>query len=203
MRRVISFSADAAKPEFMWLPIAAANSLEKLDVEGLLGNCVPHSMVINQNTITGAPADSIVRLCYDDDFQAKYPNDNAAVLAATNRKNAYRWSGPLVAYANHIGDMDMTSYSDVVAFLIGYYNETDQHELRKGPKIPGVKAHCFGEMRLRSTPPFQDVLVPRMHPVFDNGEISEVSQVCSPSQSSLTKLTSSRKSACRCYCCKM
>lgn len=189
MRRVVSFPADATKPQFAWLAIkpdmkdAYDDPIEGVDARPLMGDVFPKPMTCGSNPMVDADLDYGINLCHDDNFLAKYTHDNAAITAATNRKAGHAWRGPLFAYCGQlrgqeivkVDDMDMNSYSNLVALLIDYNNKTASHQRRKGPKIQGVRAHCKGEL---SKGLGESVQVPRLHPIFDDGEVSAISKVC-------------------------
>ncbi|SMY27482.1 unnamed protein product [Zymoseptoria tritici ST99CH_1A5] len=190
MRRVIFFPAHTgAKPEFRWLNVHTmlmdkgdGSTYQTPDVQSLLGDGSPQTIRFDENLILGAKLNLGINVCFDDNFLDSYSSANTAILTATNRKAGHEWRGPVVAYCgkrvdpgdfSKIEDMDMASVTDVAAFLIDYYNKTMVHKLRKGPKVPGVKAFCFGEPSKERA---KAVLVPRMHPVFEVGEVSAISK---------------------------
>lgn len=187
MRRVVSFPADASAPAFQWLPIKAVgsdrdDSFQMIDARPIMGDVFPSPITSGRNKIIDAELDNAINLCFDDNFLTKYSDDNAAVLATTNRRSTHSWRGPMLAYCGklrgqeivEVADMDMNTLSDLVALLIDYNNDSQAHKHRKGPKVQGVRAHCRGEL---SNGLSKTVMVPRMHPVFDDGEISEISKL--------------------------
>lgn len=200
MRRVIFFSDAVAEPQFRWLAVKDigdedSGSVETVDSEQLMGvECFIYSNECTRNTLIGATLDTAIALCFDEQFLLRFASANPAVLTATNKKVGNVWRGPMLAYCGErayggheivkVKDMDMNCFSDLVAYLIDYHSNEEFHsdgELctnRKGPKIPGVRTNCVGEQRSKHAAPFaQSDMIPRMHPIFDEGEVSGISKV--------------------------
>ena len=162
---------------------------QSIDYETLVGEGFLKTSPFNRNNLIDATLDVVIDLCYDDDFLLKYSENNKAAMLATNRKMGHSWRGPIVAYCGHVAtgswvpeivrvtDTDMKTYSDLVAHLIDYANDSHTHQLRKGPKIKAVKTNCIGEQRVNRMPFAQTVELPRMHPIFDTGDTSAISKV--------------------------
>ena len=196
MRRVIYFPADQAKPEFRWLPLKRLMDddgqyevAQSINYKTLVGEAFLKPSSFNRNNLVDATLDVTIDLCYDDAFLLKYSENNKAAMLATNWKMGHPWRGPMVAYCGYVAtgswvpeivgvvDMDMKTYSDLIAYLIDYANDSHPHRLRKGPKIKAVKINCIGEQRVNKVPFAQMVEIPRMHPIFDTGDTSAISKV--------------------------
>ncbi|SMR61258.1 unnamed protein product [Zymoseptoria tritici ST99CH_3D1] len=189
MCRVISFPKRAdGKPEFAWLDVTDDGEDDEngpsvvVDPHPLMNDIAHREVAFNENKILGVKLDTHINLCYDDDFVYNYDHENAAIHSATNGKCHIKWKGPMFAYGGErnesenmekIVDMDMNSYADIVAWLINYRNDSAAHRFRKGPKVKGVRMRCDGGSAAER---MEFAMVPRMHPIFDNGEFSEISQ---------------------------
>lgn len=197
MRRVIYFPAEKAKPEFMWLPLERTTGYEDEDGDAesinygnLMGDGCNRYEIFSHNNILDVELDTTIQFFYDDNFMGKYPERNKAAMLATNNKMGYSWKGPMIAYCgqvaadsdyfeiNIVSDMDMKTFSDLIVYLIDYENQSPKHILRKGPKIKAAKTNCDGEQKFHQAPFVQSVEIPRMHPICDKCEVSQVSKVC-------------------------
>ncbi|KAK4541839.1 hypothetical protein LTR36_007371 [Oleoguttula mirabilis] len=191
MRRIIYFPADGKKPEFMWRPLEPSypeKGYDRVDMDGFMDGKIPRPFIIETHAMTDKPLGYVMNLYYDDEFMANYKSPNQAITSAANGKLGFLWGGPLYAECGVAGgglgieivsvtDMDMRTFSDLVAFLQWYRNESAEHKARKGPKVTAVKMTCQGEHRLYGGEICQKVMVPASHPVFDSeAEISEISK---------------------------
>lgn len=197
MRRVVYFPPDKPKPEFRWLPVkkyfgelSIPNEIaQTVDADELMEGHIAKPRYITCNDIVGTKTDLTIEFVFDDDFMVNYDKTNKAALTATNRQMCFGWRGPLVACCGHvttqplsldlvkIEDMDMNTYSDLIAYLIDFNNKFPTNMLRKGPKVPAVKLHCDGEREEKGLPFAQAVSIPRTHPVFTKTAFSMISKV--------------------------
>lgn len=177
MRRIIVFPPDDTKPKFEWRPVQYGFQSQTVDCEEFMKISFPRSNEVLYHPFTMSPLGYMLQVNYDDDFMRKYSEENKSIIYATGGKRGLVWSGPVFAiagtrYSNspemaRVKDMDMRTFSDLVAYLIDYFNETLENEARKKPKVTAVKANCIGEQRLNNVPPFVNVNVPASHPMFD------------------------------------
>lgn len=203
MRRVIFFPPTATKPEFHWLPVRdigdeETGSTETVDHKQLLVDrgVFWYTAECAWNNLIDAPLDKAIALQYDEMFLLNCSAANTAVLAATNHKVGNVWRGPMLAYCGKreargieivkVEDMDMNSYSDLVAFLIDYHanaatgihSDEEVRANRRGSKIQGVRSNCVGDQKLNTSPYVEKALIPGIHPIFDAGvEVSQISKV--------------------------
>ncbi|KAM0724187.1 hypothetical protein Q7P37_000069 [Cladosporium fusiforme] len=172
MRRIVVFLPDEKKPRFMWAPAQRHFA----GAAGFYQDISTSSVLADTKQLGGASH------VYNNIWTGN-------VYTATADLCELSWRGPIFAYCGRlhggdyeelevtsVHDMDMRTYADLVAFLIDYHNDTKEHALRKGPKVMGVKVSCDGDRRF-GAPQFQDVRVPRSHPIFyGNGSLSMISK---------------------------
>ena len=187
MRLTIFFPPNELKPELVWLPVSrgqdeAMKPWEALEIEEKMGKRPWMINTIKKNKITGVSFDSdyLIMLCYDDKFLMNYSAWNVAARAATGGNSVCPMRGPVLAYRSTFVkgqeydegsimktmDMDMTSYSHVIAYMIDYENHTQAHIFKKGPKIHAVKILCDSELRLCGGARCQQIKIPRHYPVY-------------------------------------
>jgi hypothetical protein len=200
MRRVIFFPTTSAKPEFRWLPVEGENGEEQIDYDVLKQELnIPdfiggYSPYFTRNNLIPANLDTAIILFHDEEFLLKYSACNPAMLAATNGKIGNVWRGPMLAYCGKLNDgegtsetrdMDLNTYSDLVAILIDHNGQGEFHSdgvranFRKGSKFQGVWTNCAGEREVKGAPYAARTEIPRMHPIFEQGVVSEISKVSS------------------------
>lgn len=219
MRRIVVFMPDEQTPRFMWASTQIhtfGSFVDSVEVEHPFAkDAFFHQKQITLNQWTGEALGCSIQLHYDDDFRAKYSNENTAVKKATHGKRGMEWRGPIFAYCGslrggdedpldvvNVLDLNMRHYGGLIAFLIDFANRTDEQAIRKGGKVDGVKINCNGERRARNAPRYESVKVPMSHPIFERaGAVSQISVVCvqpkmSRAASSADSLSAHRRTTC-------
>jgi len=142
---------------------------------------------ISHNAWTDAELPYTIQLNYDEAFSLNYASINPAVVKATQGRFALAWKGPIFALCGSIPsnsrdictvhDVDMRSYASVIAHMIDRGNTETAHLVRKGPKVRAVKVACAGEQRVSAVHPYEEVMIPRTHPIFETANsIPPISQ---------------------------
>ena len=179
MRRIIVFLPGESKPKFMWRPMEQHWGYQTVTFQDFMKLDTCKSTGTDCHQFTLKPLKRNLNVRFDDDFIAKYTEENKAITKATGGRLFWKWRGPVFAECglNHgpdkditqIRDMDMRSFADLVAFFMDYANHSTENRTRKRKqKVLAVRSNCVGEQRLSGVPPFVQVEVPAFHPVFDS-----------------------------------
>ena len=185
MRRIVVLMPNEEKPRFMWVEVSQRLGYQAVDNSSFFPkNVIPFGAQIFRNEIINTPVAQgfTIEIKYDDEFMKNYHTTNKAVVAATNKKLGFEWRGPIYAFCctlrggnfaaldmTRVRDMDMRTYSDLVAYLTDYYNDKPEHKARKGGKVMAVRINCDGEREDLQLPHYQVIGLPRTHPMFHPG----------------------------------
>jgi hypothetical protein len=203
MRRVVVFHPEEKKPRFMWAPLlhdewgwgcGRVCPADLLDYHS--NNITWKALETRKNIWTGKDLGYAIQMWFDDNWCNNFSDTNYAVVATTQDQDPAKWSGPIVVTcqtlargriefsgnsvrSNEMLDMDLLAYSHLAGFMVDFYNDSQSHSFRKGPKVQCVEMACGqGD---NSTEVHSLVHVPRSHPMFQGrGVLSEISKVCFP-----------------------
>ena len=194
MRRVVLFPKEGRKVKFLWTDVVEEDytGVPVPDMKELMDNHTVYREESDVNELTGKKLGYRLSICYDVSFVCHYRSFNLAVQSATNGFVG-KFMGPVLAYCGksaededggdiigEVTNMDMSSYSQVVQYLIGVHQNGLLPAPQRGPKVEFVRIFCDGQSQTYGGVRFQAQKAPRVHSMFrKEGKVSEFFQVSS------------------------
>ena len=188
----ILFPVDKKKPEFIWLPFKGKYDdedgiyWESPKLEPIFGDGSKRYTHIRRNRFLGKELSDTVVLTFLDTFLIDGSLPNLSIASLPGSPTVY-WRGPVVAYAmkgleidpRFCKDLDLVDSRSAVDELLFYANlvlkDIDQRT-RERENVMGVKINCHGDQKTFGAKPFEAIEIPRVHPIFDHNEESEIAE---------------------------
>ena len=204
--RVVAFLPGEAKPRFMWATLVDKGTWMTFDAQGLFPTTQIYEskITIQHQAWTDTELDYEMNLYFTKRARDYYsmPNEivhNAAGGLIPKTADVYNFHGPVFAFCGRRGsflkdpayyyeivqahDMDMRTYADLMTYIT-YYCNRERFASLKGPRVACVKVASEGDFQSGNfghyslVHPYQDVAVPRTHPIFTGkGTSSPISEV--------------------------
>ncbi|KJX93495.1 hypothetical protein TI39_contig4305g00007 [Zymoseptoria brevis] len=171
MYRALYFPPSGRKPIFRWLSKLKMPDM-KTAKDNDIGPIIDAPSHISAcrifvSSLTGKELKWPMTIFCDNDWEARYPLPNKALLESTQNLVGQRWGGPLVVTAGEPGgqDFNMVDFQRLIAFAILFDGSMGSCTLEYvfGPKIQAVLMPCAGERRLSGVTSARPAMVPRLH----------------------------------------
>ncbi|EOD51178.1 putative zinc finger mynd-type protein [Neofusicoccum parvum UCRNP2] len=154
--------------------------------------------MIQRNEVLDRIITGRIRFQYRDSFLSDGSKLNRAIVALSNEsaRVRYDWRGPIMAFGmgGHgldqriCRDLNPVDFRHLVDYFRTYTIDSDDEEdsdeteneygepktSRLSKKVMGVKINCEGDQKVFGAPPFEEVEVPLLHPIFHNHDTSDI-----------------------------